>query len=245
MANVLNIWKEKYGEEEALRKWAEKTEKQRATNKKRMSEMTAAERSVKFGSIGNSNPAKQEHVRKLISERVTESYINNPELKISRSNKMKGSDNPSCKEGASERISNHRKNYFTNPDNRIKVSEQVSKLHQEGKLKSGYTKYYKFQHDGREYIVQGSYELAFIKWLTLNNMKFRCHEDRIKYIDSNGIERIYLPDFYVEEWNSYVDVKSSYWYDIQKDKFKQIISSNPNLNLKIMLESDLTQLNIL
>ena len=245
MANVLNIWKEKYGEVEALRRWEEKIKKQRATNLKKMSEMTQEERSKKYGTFGDNNPSKRAEVRSLISKNVQNSYINDPELRKVRSNKLKGDKNPSRKSGASERISNHRKEYYSNPDNRKKSSEITSKLHSDGKLTSGYTKNYKYICNGKEYIVQGSYELAFIKWLDVNNMKFRCHEDRIKYLDLNGIERTYLPDFYVDEWNSYVDVKSSYWYSMQLDKFKAIIQSNPNLPLKILLETDLVQLKIL
>ena len=164
---------------------------------------------------------------------------------ITRSERMKGDNNPSRQPGASEKISKHRKEYYTNPENRKKTSESVSKLHLEGKLKSGYTKNYKYTCNDKEYIVQGSYELAFIKWLDLNKMKFRCHEDRIKYIDSNGVEKTYLPDFFVYDWDSYVDVKSSYWYSIQKEKFDNIFKSNPNLTLKILLESDLKNLHIL
>ena len=246
MGNVLNIWKKKYGEEEALRKWTEKIERQRNTNKKKMSEMSLEDRSKKYGTFGDNNPAKRSDVRIKISDKVAKSYINNPELKTNRSAKIKGDKNPSKQPGASDRISAHRKQYYSDPENRKKNSEITTRLHSEGKLKSGYTKNYKYlDKSSKEHIVQGSYELAFIKWLDKNNMKFRCHEDRIKYIDSIGIERTYLPDFFVEEWNSYVDVKSSYWYSIQKDKFTNIFKSNPSLNLKILLENDLKTMNIL
>ena len=243
--NILEIWKQKYGEDEALRMWADKIEKQRATNKKKMLLMTADERSKKYGVFGNNNPATRDEVKRLISKKVTKSYVDNPNLLVARSENLKGHKNPSKQFGASERISKHRKEYYSNSENRKKASESMSKVHEEGRGGSGYTKNYKYIINGRQYIVQGSYELAFIKWLDLNGMKFRCHEDRIKYIDSNGIERIYLPDFFVEDWNSYVDVKSSYWYSIQSDKFNAIYQSNPNLSLKILLETDLVQMNIL
>lgn len=245
MGNVLNIWKEKYGEVEALRRWEDKINKQRATNLKKMSEMTQEERSKKYGTFGDNNPSKRAEVRSLISKNVQKSYINDPELRKIRSNKLKGDKNPSRKPGASKRISDTKKEYFLDPANRKKSSDTMCKVHEEGRGGSGYTKNYKYTINGRQYIVQGSYELAFIKWLDMNKMKFRCHEDRIKYVDSKGIERTYLPDFYIDEWNSYVDVKSSYWYSIQLDKFKAIIQSNPNLPLKILLETDLVQLKVL
>jgi hypothetical protein len=243
--NILEIWKQKYGEEVASKKWAEKIEKQRTTNKKKMEAMSSEERSKKYGTFGDNNPSKREEVKKLISSQVSKSYIDNPNLITIRSNDLKGNKNPSRLSGASERISNTRKEYFLDPANRKKVSDAMCKVHNEGRGGAGYTKNYKYSCNGNDYIVQGSYELAFIKWLDMNKMKFRCHEDKIKYIDSKGIERTYLPDFFVEEWNLYVDVKSSYWYSIQKEKFECIYKSNPTLNLKIMLEAELTQLNII
>jgi hypothetical protein len=159
---------------------------------------------------------------------------------------MKGNNNPSKKPDASLRISTHRKKYYEIKENRIRSSEITIKLHQEGRLKSGYTKNYKYlTSNGREYIVQGSYELAFIKWLDTNNLTFRCHEDRIQYTSADGTIHYYLPDFYVDSWNSYVDVKSSYWYNQQKQKFEDIFKSNKNLNLKILLETHLRELNII
>jgi hypothetical protein len=142
--NILEIWKQKYGEDEALRMWADKIEKQRATNKKKMLLMTADERSKKYGVFGNNNPATRDEVKRLISKKVTKSYVDNPNLLVARSENLKGHKNPSKQFGASERISKHRKEYYSNSENRKKASESMSKVHEEGRGGSGYTKNYKY-----------------------------------------------------------------------------------------------------
>jgi hypothetical protein len=242
MGNYYKIWVDKYGEEEAIRRQKEKTEKHRKTQKAKMDSMTPEERSIKFGSFGVNNPAKKPENRKKISEAVTNSYNN--ELRKKRSEHLR-KNNPSKSPGASERISMQRIKYYEDPANREKTSESTIKQIAAGKSSNGRTKNYKYTCNNKTYIVQGTYELAFIKWLDVNKIKFRCHEDRIKYTDQAGIIKTYLPDFYVYDWDSYIDVKSTYWYNIQKPKFNAIFNSNPKLNLKILLEHDLRDMGVI
>jgi hypothetical protein len=243
MGNYYKIWVDKYGEEEAIRRQKEKTEKHRKTQKAKMDSMTPEERSIKFGNFGVDNPAKKPENRKKISEAVTNSY--DDELRKKRSEHLR-ENNPSQLPGASKRISTHRSKYYEDPENRKKSSEIMSQLHIEGRAGSGYTKNFTYTNtNGETYIVQGTYELAFIKWLDDNNMAYRCHADRIPYTDTNNVPHYYLPDFYVYEWNLYIDVKSTYWYSIQKPKFDAIFNSNPKLNLKILLEHDLKDMHII
>ncbi len=242
MGNYYKIWVDKYGEEEAIRRQKEKTEKHRKTQKAKMDSMTPEERSIKFGNFGVDNPAKKLENRKKISEAVTNSY--NDDLRKQRSEHLR-KNNPSKLPGASKRISKHRTEYFQNPTNREAASDIMSQLHIEGRAGTGRTKNYKYTCNNKTYIVQGTYELAFIKWLDVNKIKFRCHEDRIKYTDQAGIIKTYLPDFYVYDWDSYIDVKSTYWYNIQKPKFNAIFNSNPKLNLKILLEHDLRDMGVI
>lgn len=54
----------------------------------------------------------------------------------------------------------------------------------------------------------------------------------------------YYPDFFIHEWNCYVDIKNNYHYELQKEKFESIMISNPNLKLKILLKEDLLKLGV-
>lgn len=253
MCNYYKIWVDKYGEVEAKRRQAKKTEKHRATQKAKMDSMTPEERSLKFGNSGVNNPMYgktfydvwlEKYGKDIADQKLEEWNIANNLANDIRVKRMT-ENNPSKLPGASERISAHRNKYYEDPNNREKQSAISSQLHQEGKLKPGYTKNFKHTNTiGETYIVQGSYELAFIKWLDANNMTYRCHADRITYTDDN-VTRTYLPDFFVYEWDSYVDVKSTYWYEQQKSKFEKIFASNLDLKLKILLEHDLRDLSII
>lgn len=106
-------------------------------------------------------------------------------------------------------------------------------------------KWHSYVHsNGAEYKVQGTWELKFIEWMDKNNIKFECHKGRIDYVDDNGISRSYYPDFFVYEWNSYVDPKADHWYKKQYRKFELIQEQHPDINIRILTKQKLIQLGI-
>lgn len=64
---------------------------------------------------------------------------------------------------------------------------------------------------------QSKYELDFIKFCIENNIKIIKPLSTINYIDNLGINRKYIPDFYLEEINLIVEIKSTYYYNINKE----------------------------
>lgn len=88
--------------------------------------------------------------------------------------------------------------------------------------------------------VQGTYEYKFAEWLDLNNIRFKTHTGRIPY-QNEGVDRYYYPDFWVGEWDSFVEIKSDYWWRVDKEKFRMIQASNPELKLKIFKNQDLKE----
>ena len=80
--------------------------------------------------------------------------------------------------------------------------------------------------------------MEFIKWLDISKLTFTCHRGRIPYF-LNGQQRNYYPDFFVNEWNCYVDVKNDYHYNLSIDKFNEILK---NTNVKILLKNELEKL---
>ena len=106
-------------------------------------------------------------------------------------------------------------------------------------------KWHTYHHtDGTTYKVQGTWELEFIKWLDKNNMNFRCHDDRLKYIDDSNKQHYYYPDFYVYEWDAYVDPKADYWYKKQVRKFELLEEQYPDIEIRILNRQKLTELGI-
>lgn len=82
-------------------------------------------------------------------------------------------------------------------------------------LKSGRKR---LQYKDTELYYQGSYEKDFLELcesLNILDKVDRCFT--IKY-ELNESELIYFPDFYIEELNLIVEIKSSYWYNKHKER---------------------------
>ncbi len=54
----------------------------------------------------------------------------------------------------------------------------------------------------------------------------------------------YTPDFYIPEWNCYIEIKG-WWRDDAKKKFGLFRYKYPKKNIKVLMEKDLQQLGIL
>lgn len=68
----------------------------------------------------------------------------------------------------------------------------------------------KYTVDGK--IVDSTYEKILAEDLTRNNIKWtRCN--RFKYIDNKGKLHYYTPDFYLPDYNIYLDPKNDYLID--------------------------------
>jgi len=83
--------------------------------------------------------------------------------------------------------------------------------------------------------------LAFIEWLDKNNMTFQCHRGRLKY-EIDGIKKGYYPDFWVDEWNCFADVKADYFYN--KEKQYAIEKYNPDVEIRVLFKKDLLYLGV-
>ena len=70
-------------------------------------------------------------------------------------------------------------------------------------------------------IVDGGWELSVAKYLDSLNIKWTRNKRRFKYWNSiKNCESTYCPDFYVEDWNKYIEVKG-YKTDLDEIKWKQ------------------------
>ena len=101
-------------------------------------------------------------------------------------------------------------------------------------IKNGY---HILNYKDSELYYQGEYELDF-----LNNYYEKINIKRgksIKY-NFNGNECIYHPDFYFEELNLIIEIKSSYWFDMHKDKnlAKQQICKENGYNFIFIIDKN-------
>lgn len=196
--------------------------------------------------ICNNRPEYKSNMSKTIQKMIKD----RPEWCVTNSLSKKGKINLGEKNGMKrlevrKKVSNSHKKNFENPKNRERIAKQVSKSWAEGKydhVAVGKSKWFTYKHSNNtEYKVQGTWELAFIRWLDQNNIDFDCHKGRLSYI-LNGENKNYYPDFYIYKWNTYVDVKANFFY--QKQKFDAIKSCNPNINIKIFFKEDLKNLGV-
>lgn len=68
--------------------------------------------------------------------------------------------------------------------------------------------------------VDGTWELKFSKFLDENNLKWRRNKTRFNYIKPDGTPSTYQPDFYIEEFKTYVEIKG-YETDLDRCKWSQ------------------------
>lgn len=68
--------------------------------------------------------------------------------------------------------------------------------------------------------VDGTWELAYCYYLDNLGVIWKRNTKRFGYIKPNGKRSTYQPDFYVEEWKSYIEVKG-YETDLDRAKWNQ------------------------
>lgn len=91
---------------------------------------------------------------------------------------------------------------------RHKISDSVSEwLINDGNHKNTHFKCGNYQG----FYCQSSYELAFLAYTLLSGTKIRRASDRFKYINpTDGKEHQYVPDFYLPDTDTYVEIKSEF-----------------------------------
>jgi hypothetical protein len=76
--------------------------------------------------------------------------------------------------------------------------------------------------EGSEVFLRSSYELDYAEYLDNSNISYSVESLRIEYYDSQQNKtRIAIPDFYITDTNTIVEIKSDFTLDIQEmlDKF--------------------------
>lgn len=112
-------------------------------------------------------------------------------------------------------------------------------------VRVGQSDWYNYRaRNGQLHKCQGTYELALARWLDLQGLTFTMHKGRIPYIGADGHEHSYYPDFYVEEWDCYIDPKADKFAQMQHEKFEHIYASNLGLKLWVLTQHELKGMGI-
>lgn len=91
--------------------------------------------------------------------------------------------------------------------------------------------------DNNEVYLRSSYEIDYANELDKNHIKYEVEYLRIKYFDT--IENRYrcsIPDFYLPDTNTIVEIKSKYTLNIQNMKDKFLAYKNLGYDMKLILE---------
>ena len=194
--------------------------------------------------IRQKTPLAKEKMSKAIRKMMKE----DPDWKVRNSKSKKGiinlgDKNPMKNKETASKVSQARKKMMEDDNLRKKISRDTARAWKEGKfdgVKVGQSKWYVYKHtNGEEYKVQGTWELLFIKWLDRNGLSFTCHKGRIPYI-MDGMDKSYYPDFWVDEWDCWVDIKNKYHYSKQKRKFD--ILNDDGHKIRLIFKEELEKL---
>lgn len=157
-------------------------------------------------------------------------------INIGETNGMKSAE-------ARAKASISRKKMLENPEMKKVFSEGTKRAWMEGKfdnVKVGKCKW--FTHvkpNGDSCKVQGTWELAFAKWMDENDQQYVSHKGRLKYFES-GVEKFYYPDFQVGD-DHFIEIKSEYFLSLQPQKLSLVRESNPHVKIELLTKNSLLE----
>ena len=93
---------------------------------------------------------------------------------------------------------------------------------------------------------QGKYESLFVVWAVSSGLHFVPHGKGVAmpYVDAKGTDRKYFPDFWVQEWDCYIDIKSDWTKKLAGDKIERVLAANPNVKIRVLADADLIGLGV-
>lgn len=218
--------------------WCQKQFFVRASRAKRQKfcSKTCTDASFKVRFTGKNNPAYGQVYRTKATHPDWANQIADTQR---NSGKMLGDANPMRRSDVASKMSKTRREKVTsNPEYLKQSSERMCKAWTSGKyddVRTGRCKW--FTHtlpDGQSVKLQGTWEVVLARHLDSLKIAYDAHSGRISYVDREGTNRSYYPDFYVPSVDCYLDVKGDYFDSLQKSKFDDIRLSNPDMKLIIV-----------
>lgn len=121
---------------------------------------------------------------------------------------------------------------------REKLRETILERYKKGWMpKAGRCKKYRYSSPVAGNInLDGTWELEVAKWLDKNGLIWKRNTERFPYINLKGDLSYYTPDFWVNDWNSFLEVKG---YETELDRCKW---SQFKYNLKIWKKEDILKI---
>lgn len=126
-------------------------------------------------------------------------------------------------------------------ERREKIRTKILKRYENGWLpKAGRCKKIKYESPVAGIVtVDGSWELKVVQYLDSLGVKWLRNKKRFEYLNLKNKISHYTPDFYVEDWKTYIEVKG-YETDLDRCKWSQFKD-----NLIVWKKGELKDLKIL
>lgn len=128
----------------------------------------------------------------------------------------------------------HKKNpdaYLHSEETKQKISKKLSINN-----KGGRCKWYTVSDQK----VQGTWEKELAELFVEHDIKWekiKVNSHTFEYKCTNGVTRRYTPDFYLKDFDMYIEVKG-YWWGNDKEKVNSVLNSH-NINLKVLNDKTL------
>jgi hypothetical protein len=122
-------------------------------------------------------------------------------------------------------------------ESKQKISEKLSINN-----KGGRSKWYMVAGQN----VQGTWEQNIatkFEQLGIRWVKLKTNKDTLKY-EMNGKIRAYTPDFYLPDYNMYVEVKGFWWGD-DREKMQIVLDTYPDKNIAIVEKDEYEEIMLL
>lgn len=131
----------------------------------------------------------------------------------------------------------------------VRTFKEASKIaYQEGRLdlsktKNKYKSEYHKTWNNKEVFLRSSYEIDYANELDNKHIDYEVENLKIKYLDTScNQECIAIPDFYLPDTNTIVEIKSNWTLNIQEMKDKVKAYKDLGYNFKLILEHKETDL---
>lgn len=150
--------------------------------------------------------------------------VNNPNRQISNLVKREGKVRkkpirPPCSEATKEKLRISSARFKHSDETKLKMSEAKKYLYASGwEPTCGRCKKYRYVSKvAGDISVDGTWELIVAKYLDFIGVKWNRNTKRFKYIKPDGRESTYQPDFFIESWDTFLEVKG---YETELDRCK-------------------------
>lgn len=132
----------------------------------------------------------------------------------------------SCEKISFSRVGS--KNYWFGKKLPVEMKKKISEAHVKYMENGGayHCKWYKISNGEREISVQGTWEKKFAEYLNRNKIKW----DRFSMPYDN--HRRYTPDFYLPEYDVYIEVKG-FMKERDINKMKKFLIDNPHCDIRL------------